>query len=94
MKALKSLFLPLALFAAIGVGQTKQEFRGLWLTNVDSNVLLFDPAIAQAMDYLASIGVNVIPPASETYIYRMEAIPASGSNRSAVVQAKPMVLIT
>ena len=56
------LFLPLAFVSAVGVSQTKQEFRGVWLTNVDSNVLLSDASIAQAMDYLASIGVNVVFP--------------------------------
>ncbi len=42
-------------------GQT-QEFRGVWLTNVDSQVLQTDTNIAEAMDYLGSIGINVIFP--------------------------------
>lgn len=38
------------------------EFRAVKLTNVDSRVLFSDEAIAEAMDYLASIGINVILP--------------------------------
>jgi uncharacterized lipoprotein YddW (UPF0748 family) len=38
------------------------ELRGIWLTNVDSNVLNTDESIVEAMDYLKSIGVNVIFP--------------------------------
>jgi len=39
-----------------------REFRAVKLTNVDSRVLFSDEAIAEAMDYLASIGINVILP--------------------------------
>ncbi|MCU7495680.1 MAG: family 10 glycosylhydrolase [Ignavibacteria bacterium] len=40
-----------------------QELRGVWITNVDSDVLTYDDAtIARAMDYLASIGINVVFP--------------------------------
>ncbi len=42
--------------------QNKNEVRATWLTNVDSNVLSSDQNIIEAMDYLASIGVNVIFP--------------------------------
>ena len=35
--------------------QQLEEFRGVKLTNVDSNVLFSDQNIADAMDYLASI---------------------------------------
>jgi uncharacterized lipoprotein YddW (UPF0748 family) len=41
-------------------GQTLEEFRGVKLTNVDSNVLFSDQNIADAMDYLSSIGVNAV----------------------------------
>ena len=40
--------------------QPLEEFRGVKLTNVDSNVLFSDQNIADAMDYLASIGVNAV----------------------------------
>jgi uncharacterized lipoprotein YddW (UPF0748 family) len=62
MRKSPHFLLPLVFVAAFGFGQTKQEFRGVWLTNVDSNVLLSDASIAQAMDYLASIGINVVFP--------------------------------
>ncbi|MCX6137742.1 MAG: family 10 glycosylhydrolase [Ignavibacteriales bacterium] len=42
--------------------QAGDELRGVWLTNVDSNVLSSDQAIIDGMDYLASIGVNVVFP--------------------------------
>lgn len=42
--------------------QPLKEFRAVKLTNVDSNVLFTDQNIADAMDYLASIGVNVVLP--------------------------------
>ncbi|MGE5499103.1 MAG: glycoside hydrolase family 10 protein, partial [Syntrophothermus sp.] len=43
--------------------QTPAELRGVWLTNVDSDVLTYDDAaIAKAMDYLASVGINVVFP--------------------------------
>ncbi len=37
-----------------------QELRGTWITNVDSYVLFNDRAIEEAMDYLASIGINTV----------------------------------
>ncbi|MCX6137744.1 MAG: family 10 glycosylhydrolase [Ignavibacteriales bacterium] len=42
--------------------QPLEEFRAAKLTNVDSNVLFADQNIADAMDYLASIGINVVLP--------------------------------
>lgn len=62
MKKCLHRLLPLVFVVTCGFGQATQEFRGVWLTNVDSNVLLTDAAIAQAMDYLASIGINVVFP--------------------------------
>jgi uncharacterized lipoprotein YddW (UPF0748 family) len=56
------LMLVLALHVAGLYGQEKSELRAVWLTNVDSNVLSSDQNIAEAMDYLASIGVNVVFP--------------------------------
>lgn len=37
-----------------------QEMRGTWITNVDSYILFNDKSIAEAMDYLAKIGINTI----------------------------------
>ncbi len=42
--------------------QSLQELHGTWLTNVDSYVLATDNNIVEAMNYLSSIGVNVIFP--------------------------------
>lgn len=45
--------------------QTKpynEEVRGIWITNVDSDVLSTRDKIAEAMDYLASRGFNVVFP--------------------------------
>lgn len=50
-------FLNLSIYA-----QSNAEMRAVWLTNVDSPVLLSDVSIANAMDYLASINVNVVFP--------------------------------
>lgn len=38
------------------------ETRGVWLTNTDSKVLSSNPRIAEAMDFLARTGFNVIFP--------------------------------
>jgi uncharacterized lipoprotein YddW (UPF0748 family) len=42
--------------------QPLQQFRATWLTNVDSYVLTTDASIVEAINYLSSIGVNVIFP--------------------------------
>ncbi|BDQ04476.1 MAG: hypothetical protein KatS3mg036_1133 [Ignavibacterium sp.] len=44
----------------ISYAQPLQEFRAVKLTNVDSNVLFTDLNIAQGMDYLASVNINVV----------------------------------
>ncbi|MBI9071049.1 MAG: family 10 glycosylhydrolase [Melioribacteraceae bacterium] len=44
------------------VSSQVEEFRGVWITNVDSKVLETDEKVAEGMDYLASIGINVIFP--------------------------------
>ncbi len=51
------LFINITLFS-----QTLNEMRAVWITNVDSDVLLTDAKIAEAMDYLESIGINVVFP--------------------------------
>ncbi len=49
-------------FVVTAGAQQKNELRAAWLTNVDSNVLSSDANITEAMDYLASMGINVIFP--------------------------------
>ncbi|MAT56659.1 MAG: hypothetical protein CMF23_01650 [Ignavibacteriae bacterium] len=52
------------LFAVTSINsqQIKEEFRAVWLTNVASTVLTTDQNIVEAMDYLASININVVFP--------------------------------
>ncbi len=60
---MKKIFLIIIiLFSFNSFPQTVKEFRAVKLTNVDSGVLFTDQNIAQAMDYLSSIGVNVVLP--------------------------------
>ncbi len=49
------LFFQLILFS-----QPLTEFRAVKLTNVDSNILFTDQNIANGMDYLASVNVNIV----------------------------------
>jgi len=58
---IRTLFALLFLTTA-GLAQPLSEFRAVKITNVDSDVLFSDAAIAEAMDYLSSIGINVILP--------------------------------
>ncbi len=44
------------------LAQSVYEFRAVKITNVDSDILFDDQKIAEGMDYLASIGINVILP--------------------------------
>ena len=39
-----------------------EELRGVWITNVDSDVLFSRQSIVDAMDYLADQGFNVVFP--------------------------------
>ncbi len=57
----KVLLLVLFLYISV-LGQYKEEMRAVWITNVDSDVLMTDAKIAEAMDYLSSVGINVIFP--------------------------------
>jgi uncharacterized lipoprotein YddW (UPF0748 family) len=59
---MKKYLLFILLLSSFLLAQRPQEFRAVKLTNVDSNVLFTDQNIAAAMDYLASINVNVILP--------------------------------
>jgi len=56
----KYLLVSLFIFQSILISQPIQEFRAVKLTNVDSNILFTDLNIAQGMDYLASVNVNVV----------------------------------
>lgn len=55
-----SITLLVLLAAAPIAAQPLQELRGVKLTNVDSQVLFSDANIAEAMDYLAGAGLNVV----------------------------------
>jgi len=61
-KKLTAIFILLLLQSAFIFAENVKEFRAVKITNVDSDVLFSDANIAEAMDYLASIGVNVILP--------------------------------
>ncbi|GJQ64558.1 MAG: hypothetical protein SCALA702_36110 [Melioribacteraceae bacterium] len=58
----KSLFAIVLLMAAFCLNAQNNELRGVWITNVDSDVMFTDAKIAEAMDYLASININVVFP--------------------------------
>jgi len=64
MTALKTttacILIALVLSCCAAHAQQLEEFRGVKLTNVDSNILFSDQNIADGMDYLASIGVNSV----------------------------------
>ena len=59
---IKKLFVVFIILPLILLAQPKKEMRAVWITNVDSDVLFDDAKIASAMDYLASIGINVVFP--------------------------------
>ena len=61
MKKNLLLFLFFLTFTEIHA-QPIEEFRGTWLTNVDSYVLTTDNSIVEALNYLSSIGINVVFP--------------------------------
>ncbi|MEQ8819039.1 MAG: family 10 glycosylhydrolase [Sumerlaeia bacterium] len=49
-------------FCNAGENSTLHELRGVWITNVDSDVLDSREKIAEAMDFLAMTGINVVYP--------------------------------
>lgn len=59
---MKKLFILFCVFQLTLLPQTNSELRGVWLTNVDSDVLNSDKTIANAMNFLGDIGVNVVFP--------------------------------
>ena len=58
----KTFIVVLTILSLNLLAQSTSEMRAVWITNVDSPVLLSDASIASAMDYLASINVNVVFP--------------------------------
>ncbi len=59
---MKKMFYLLILLNISVFAQIKTEMRGVWITNVDSDVLFSDSRIAEAMNYLESVGINVVFP--------------------------------
>jgi uncharacterized lipoprotein YddW (UPF0748 family) len=61
---MKKTTLIMFLLFSVGIvfSQTANELRGVWLTNVDSYVLTSQRSVAEAMDYLAGAGINVVFP--------------------------------
>ena len=60
---MKRFIITLAILFNISLSaQPLQQFRATWLTNVDSYVLATDASIVEAVNYLSSIGVNVVFP--------------------------------
>ncbi len=59
---IKKSILIIFLFCSISSFGQQQQFRASWLTDVDSYVLATDAAIVEAMNYLSSIGINVVFP--------------------------------
>lgn len=70
MKESINVMVILALIAGIFLGCSQsempvepvREMRGVWITNVDSEVLYDSTSIVQAMDYLADRGFNLVFP--------------------------------
>ena len=71
-KGVRKLLLGTTLFTLVLIFQFRtltaqstfyeEEVRGVWITNVDSDVLTSKQKIADAMDYLADNGINVVFP--------------------------------
>lgn len=68
-KTITAIILAAVLFAGCSRADDRQagntadgEIRGVWITNVDSDVLFSKQAIAEAMDYLAARGFNMVFP--------------------------------
>jgi len=59
---MKKIIILIFLIYISSMGQPLEEMRAIWITNVDSDVLMTDAKIAEAMDYLESIGINVVFP--------------------------------
>ncbi|MCA1801429.1 MAG: family 10 glycosylhydrolase [Rhodothermaceae bacterium] len=55
------MLMPLRVFAQQEILHT-EEIRGVWITNVASDVMFSKEKLAAAMDYLAGNGINVVFP--------------------------------
>jgi uncharacterized lipoprotein YddW (UPF0748 family) len=69
LKTITAIIFAAVLFAGCSPADDRQagnaadgEIRGVWITNVDSDVLFSKQAIAEAMDYLAARGFNMVFP--------------------------------
>lgn len=49
-------------FNSISLGNKNQEIRGVWLTNVDSDILFSKKGIKEAIDKLVKLNINTIYP--------------------------------
>ena len=58
----KIIFIILIICGSVTFSQQVKELRGVWMTNVNSDVLTYDAGITNAVEYLSSIGINVIFP--------------------------------
>jgi len=50
------------IFSSHSYSQTKTELRGVWLTNIDSDVLFYPEQTANAINRLAQLGINTLYP--------------------------------
>ncbi|MDZ7264807.1 MAG: family 10 glycosylhydrolase [candidate division KSB1 bacterium] len=57
-----NVLVALFILMSVSYAQPLREFRAVKITNVDSDILFDDQKIAEGMNYLASIGINVILP--------------------------------
>ncbi|MEJ5262537.1 MAG: family 10 glycosylhydrolase, partial [Ignavibacterium sp.] len=58
----KKILISFLIIFSLNNNAQQQQFRATWLTNVDSYVLTTDASIVEAVNYLSSIGINVIFP--------------------------------
>lgn len=50
------------IFSSHSYSQTKTELRGVWLTNIDSDVLFYPEQTANGINRLAQLGINTLYP--------------------------------
>ncbi|MBD3883601.1 glycoside hydrolase family 10 protein [Phormidium tenue FACHB-886] len=70
------IFMQVALLPASQAGSS-QELRGVWLTNVDSDVLYSRDRLETALDQLASLNFNTIYPAAWNWGYTVYPSPTA-----------------
>ncbi|MCC6545983.1 family 10 glycosylhydrolase [Candidatus Sumerlaeota bacterium] len=64
-----------------------KELRGVWITNVDSDILTSREKIAEGMDYLRSIGINIVYPV--VYNRGMTLYPSAVMEREFGIKIDP-----